>query len=691
MGLDIDGIFQKDMKRKFRYSIRLKLLLVSLTLLGIPWAGYQLILEAEKFLRSSQQDNLQISAQSIASIFSSKINLFNGFNQIGEINKNKNLYLHEWEKAPIIDGYSDDWRILKNNFTTYRSPDKNLVANISLGEYQNRGFLLLQVEDRSRSYGRNADRLEIIYGEEEKYNKLVLQPETPGWIIAKNRKKSEWIDRPDIRGDWQDTVDGYIIELELPLEIFNANFSFSYIDSKTGNYLQPPSSNENKKIGRIVKKSSVLQKMLDELTPPTMRIWVVDHEGLVLAKSGNLKNEAPLSVDYENMPWLVRELILAVLPRKSDQEFSISKNFSRLDIDIMEQALVGRPSGLRRKIPESDVIVATTAVPIKTSFGIIGGILAEQTTNAILSIQNSTLQRIFTLTFLFLIITGFGLLAFSSFLILRIRKLRDNVEQAVTFEGRITNRLKISTSKDEIGELERGLDTVLGRLQEYNYYLEAMASRLSHEIKNPLSIVKTSLDNLSVQTNKKDQYIYIERAYKGIERLEMILRKLNEATSIEQALKNEKFEEFDIVDLSKNQIDAYRQIWPKLRFKFDSNKDKILFKGIPDLIIQAMDKLTENAIDFHRPGTEIKINLHQKDNVLDFSVSDEGALLPQEIDIFQSMVSIRNSEKNKPHLGLGLYLLKMISEHHQGIAYAKNNKDLNGVCIGIKFSSKIKI
>ena len=691
MGLDIDGIFQKDMKRKFRYSIRLKLLLVSLTLLGIPWAGYQLILEAEKFLRSSQQDNLQISAQSIGSIFSSKINLFNGFNQIGEINKNKNLYLHEWEKAPIIDGYSDDWRILKNNFTTYRSPDKNLVANISLGEYQNRGFLLLQVEDRSRSYGRNADRLEIIYGEEEKYNKLVLQPETPGWIIAKNRKKSEWIDRPDIRGDWQDTVDGYIIELELPLEIFNANFSFSYIDSKTGNYLQPPSSNENKKIGRIVKKSSVLQKMLDELTPPTMRIWVVDHEGLVLAKSGNLKNEAPLSVDYENMPWLVRELILAVLPRKSDQEFSISKNFSRLDIDIMEQALVGRPSGLRRKIPESDVIVATTAVPIKTSFGIIGGILAEQTTNAILSIQNSTLQRIFTLTFLFLIITGFGLLAFSSFLILRIRKLRDNVEQAVTFEGRITNRLKISTSKDEIGELERGLDTVLGRLQEYNYYLEAMASRLSHEIKNPLSIVKTSLDNLSVQTNKKDQYIYIERAYKGIERLEMILRKLNEATSIEQALKNEKFEEFDIVDLSKNQIDAYRQIWPKLRFKFDSNKDKILFKGIPDLIIQAMDKLTENAIDFHRPGTEIKINLHQKDNVLDFSVSDEGALLPQEIDIFQSMVSIRNSEKNKPHLGLGLYLLKMISEHHQGIAYAKNNKDLNGVCIGIKFSSKIKI
>ncbi len=691
MGLDIDGIFQKDMKRKFRYSIRLKLLLVSLTLLGIPWAGYQLILEAEKFLRSSQQDNLQISAQSIASIFSSKINLFNGFNQIGEINKNKNLYLHEWEKAPIIDGYSDDWHILKNNFTTYRSPDKNLVASISLGEYQNRGFLLLQVEDRSRSYGRNADRLEIIYGEEEKYNKLVLQPETPGWIIAKNRKKSEWIDRPDIRGDWQDTVDGYIIELELPLEILNANFSFSYIDSKTGNYLQPSSSNENKKIGRIVKKSSVLQKMLDELTPPTMRIWVVDHEGLVLAKSGNLKNEAPLSVDYENMPWLVRELILAVLPRKSDQEFSISKNFSRLDIDIMEQALVGRPSGLRRKIPESDVIVATTAVPIKTSFGIIGGILAEQTTNAILSIQNSTLQRIFTLTFLFLIITGLGLLAFSSFLILRIRKLRDNVEQAVTFEGRITNRLKISTSKDEIGELERGLDTVLGRLQEYNYYLEAMASRLSHEIKNPLSIVKTSLDNLSVQTNKKDQYIYIERAYKGIERLEMILRKLNEATSIEQALKNEKFEEFDIVDLSKNQIDTYRQIWPKLRFKFDSNKDKILFKGIPDLIIQAMDKLTENAIDFHSPGTEIKINLHQKDNILDFSVSDEGTLLPQEIDIFQSMVSIRNSEKNKPHLGLGLYLLKMISEYHQGIAYAKNNKDLNGVCIGIKFSNKIKI
>ena len=177
---------------------------------------------------------------------------------------------------------------------------------------------------------------------------------------------------------------------------------------------------------------------------------------------------------------------------------------------------------------------------------------------------------------------------------MRIRKLRDSVDQAVTYEGKIKDKLEISSSPDEIGELERGLHTVMKRLKEYNHYLEAMASRLTHEMRTPLSMVKTSLDNVSLSKNQNEQNVYIKRAYKGTQRLEVILRQLNEATSLEQAFCQADAEIFDINQLIRNQIDTYCQVWPKISISFSSNFNVLRIKGMPDLISQAMDKLINN-------------------------------------------------------------------------------------------------
>ena len=262
----------------------------------------------------------------------------------------------------------------------------------------------------------------------------------------------------------------------------------------------------------------------------------IAHQGLVLAQSGRLDANAPLSADQPRMPWFIQELILAVLPRDAETVVELPNDQTHLFMRPVVDALSGRPMSLRRRQPGSNAVVVSAAVPIRSSNGVEGAVLVEQTTNAILSIQNLALQRLFGVTLLFFAITSLGLLGFASLLASRILRLRDGVEAAVSPDGRIVGPLKIDNSLDEIGDLGRSFVSVLNRLNDYNDYLEAMAARLAHELRTPLAVVRTSLDNAK-QVAVTQQHPYLDRARDGANRLETILLRLREATGLEQAMR----------------------------------------------------------------------------------------------------------------------------------------------------------
>lgn len=672
------------MSKSFRHSIRFKLLLVSLTLLGIPWAGYRFILEAEHFLRDAQQHNLQTSAQGMAALLARHADQFSGHKLSGQPNPRKNQYLNAWRQAPTIDGYADEWALFQGSFSRYRLPDASLSSEIAIGTYRHQAYLLLRVTDTSHHYGPTGDSVELSFGDRGQGRRLRIQPLAPGWVVAKRKVDGAWTRDARVRGEWQENADGYVLELNLPRELLGSHFAVAVNNSASDSRLQTSRLYPVERAGRLVSPSETLQMLLRQLTPSATRTWVVDHEGLVLARSGSLDADAPLSLDQERMPWLIQQLILAILPRQADAEFALPDTLSRIDIDAMQEALAGRPAGLRRRIPEGDAIVVSTAVPIRTEDGVIGGILVEQTTNAILSIQNLALQRLFAVTLLFFVVTSLGLLAFASLLTTRIRRLRNSLDRAVSHDGRILGEIKTGQSKDEIGELEQGLSAVLKRLGDYNHYLEAMASRLAHELRTPLSVVRTSLDNAGLCNDQAGQHLYLQRAHEGAQRLEGILKSLREATRLEQALQQAKPESFDLALLLKNQTGAFRSIWPEVRIELELSADQTRLQAVPDLVSQALEKLMSNAIDFHTPGTPIHIRLQQGDHFLDLSMDNQGPALPKELDLFKSMVSGRSGHDEQPHLGLGLYLVRLIAEFHRGRAYAHNLAPGDGVRIGLQ-------
>ncbi|MCG8081268.1 MAG: ATP-binding protein, partial [Candidatus Thiodiazotropha taylori] len=105
-----------------------------------------------------------------------------------------------------------------------------------------------------------------------------------------------------------------------------------------------------------------------------------------------------------------------------------------------------------------------------------------------------------------------------------------------------------------------------------------------------------------------------------------------------------------------------------------------------ELISQALDKLISNAVDFHQPDTPIRIELHRHgEDRVRIDVVNRGARLDERTqqNLFKSMHSRRaSSSDQQPHLGLGLYLVRLIAEFHQGRVSAENLAD--GVCFSMQ-------
>ena len=105
-------------------------------------------------------------------------------------------------------------------------------------------------------------------------------------------------------------------------------------------------------------------------------------------------------------------------------------------------------------------------------------------------------------------------------------------------------------------------------------------------------------------------------------------------------------------------------------------------QGAPEFIAQLLDKLINNALEFSEANTAINVGLKQSENKATLTVSNTGPALPEGLTehIFDSMVSVRSQQmQQQPHLGLGLYIVRLVCDYHKGSVTAQNNEQGDGV------------
>ncbi|MCP4992934.1 MAG: hypothetical protein GY934_03980, partial [Gammaproteobacteria bacterium] len=450
---------------------------------------------------------------------------------------------------------------------------------------------------------------------------------SPGWVSAErvtSRSQTSLGRETRIQGEWQETQTGYTVEIRIPRYLVGERLAFGVtdVDDRASRKIEQTTTSTGEKqlntLGLMIRPDPEIERTLSGLEHQNARIWVLDKNRQVLASKGQLKPIEPIdeSTSGEAIPLLLHLIFRLVLDQPTNSFEDDFQNSARLAGVEIESALRGNAMTHRRKTSDEEAVILSAAWPINSKSGVIGVVLVEQSTNQILSLQNRALERLFGISLVFFLITGLALLGFATLLVRRIRRLRDQVERAVTPDGRIKGELPTPEAADEIGDLGRSFAGVLNRLAEYNRYLEAMASRLAHELRTPLAVVQSSLENLQSEPSPEDRQRYLERANEGTRRLGLTLHRRREATRLEQALQDSPIERFSLSRLLQISTESYQSAFPKAQFQLALPKNDIEMIGTPDLISQALDKLAANAVDFHNPGTSIEIKLESHGRML---------------------------------------------------------------------------
>ena len=163
-----------------------------------------------------------------------------------------------------------------------------------------------------------------------------------------------------------------------------------------------------------------------------------------------------------------------------------------------------------------------------------------------------------------------------------LRRLSRATIQAVREDGSIDRSFRSSSSSDEIGELSRSYADLLERLGEYTDYLRGLSRKLSHELRTPIAVIRSSLDNLEQDSEQHE--VYLQRAREGLNRLGNILTAMAEASRLEESVHKNQPERFDLVPLLRELAEAYRGIYPKHELSLDLQLDRCR-KARPDLTV----------------------------------------------------------------------------------------------------------
>jgi dedicated sortase system histidine kinase len=439
-------------------------------------------------------------------------------------------------------------------------------------------------------------------------------------------------------------------------------------------------------LGNAYVPSEEIERLLQIMGRRSARMYVIDSRSLVRGLSGRIGESEP--EDPRRLTSWLRPIATLIIPRPSVPVGDVSLP-DRGQIDRALNGVVSTSWRGMRSNPNRAVLSA--AQPIFLGDDIVGAVLVQETTDAIVLLRQSGLENLLALT---LVVTAAALailLVFASRLTGRVRRLHRQAEAAIDPHGRITGAIMPSTARDEIGDLTRTVAAMMERLRGYNAYLEAMAGRLTHELRTPVAVVRSSLDNLKAQKLPDDARVYVERAGEGVERLSRLISRLSEATRLERMLESAERERFDLAAVVTGCVEGYRAAYPGRRFELSAPNAPAMLLGVPDAFAQLLDKLVENAADFAPPESAIRIALERDAYVTTLAVENEGPPLPDATiaALFDSMVTIREpGEAGGPvHLGLGLFIVRLIAEFHRGRAQARNLEGGRGVRFEVKIPS----
>lgn len=348
-----------------------------------------------------------------------------------------------------------------------------------------------------------------------------------------------------------------------------------------------------------------------------------------------------------------------------------------------------------RRSAEGQLLV-TVAEPISHAQQNVGTVLltreAGSVDRAVLAVRMSILG-LFGLALALTVIVSFYLARTIANPILRLANAA-----ALMREGRArTNALPeaIIDRNDEIGMLARTLDGSSKALWARMDAIEQFAADVSHEIKNPLSSIRSAIETLTRVEDPTRASRLLAIITQDVARLDRLITDISDSSRLDSELSRTQLETIDlapILETLKEMHDATRKP-DGPRMVLDSSGTGLTVFGVESRLVQVLRNLIGNAISFTPTQKFIWLRGRETGGIVELAIEDEGPGIPDgKLDsIFDRFYSERpQSEQFGSHSGLGLSISRQIIEAHQGRISAENRRDGDGNIIGARFVIRLR-
>lgn len=197
---------------------------------------------------------------------------------------------------------------------------------------------------------------------------------------------------------------------------------------------------------------------------------------------------------------------------------------------------------------------------------------------------------------------------------------------------------------------------------------EEVMSLASHDLRSPLTVVRGYLDILDRPITDEQREKAVAASRRATERLEGLLNDLLDATRAERVLAPQVMRPVDLGELARS-VATSLQIGALQRINVEV-AEHVTVLGDRDRLEQAITNLVGNAIKHGPDEGEIRIGVSSRDGHALVTVEDDGPGIPAEHRESLFERGVRGS-KDTPGMGLGLYIVRVVSEAHGGTSYVE--------------------
>jgi two-component system sensor histidine kinase ChvG len=385
------------------------------------------------------------------------------------------------------------------------------------------------------------------------------------------------------------------------------------------------------------------------------------------------------------------ETVMALLPRGTSFPTIPGDGEWTPDIRPLLAAAAAGQGAPQVRRTEDGRLVVSVAVPALRNRDVVGIVLltreAREVDEALFQVR-MTIIAAFGLALALTVALSFYLSTTIARPLLRLARAAERMREGRGRRGHVRPSLK--ARRDEIGALAQALDESAAALWARMDAIERFAADVAHEIKNPLTSIRSAIETLRRVQDPERQQRLLAVIAEDVQRLDRLISDISDASRVDTELARTVTERVDVAPILATLADIHETTREPHgpRIVLEAPENGLVVNGVEGRLVQVFRNLIGNAVSFSPPDGTIRLIGRRAGGVVEVAVEDEGPGIPEAKleHIFERFYSERpKGERFGAHSGLGLSISRQIVEALHGRITAENRRDDSGAVIGARF------